>query len=191
MVVLLCMLSLAMMATGLYATYLGSTIIQVERGWTMVIAGSVVATGGTLLLGAALLAQRLGRIRYEIVGLRDRLASIGEMTAEQLALEQMAAEDDEEPEPEPVRKSKPEPSADLGLRPAFQPAAEPPAPKPPAAPRPPEAERVVVGQYESGGNAYTMFSDGSIDASTPAGLRRFASLEELRSFVSSGGERGS
>lgn len=186
MVVLLCMVSLAMMATGLYATYLGSTIIQVERGWTMVIAGSVVLTGGTLLLGVALLAQRLGSIRQEIVALRDRLASIGEMTAEQLAIEQLAAED------ELSREEETEPPPDLRLRPAFQPAApellppEEEAPPPPPAPPP---ERVVVGQYESGGNAYRMYSDGSIDATTPAGLRRFGSLEELRSFVASGGER--
>ena len=47
----------------------------------------------------------------------------------------------------------------------------------------------VVGQYASGGNSYTMFSDGSILADLPAGPRRFSSLDELRSFVAASGER--
>jgi hypothetical protein len=70
------------------------------------------------------------------------------------------------------------------------PAAEPAEVAAPVQTAPP-AERVVVGQYESGGNQYKMYSDGSIDATTATGLRRFNSLEELRAFVAGGGEQAS
>ena len=53
-------------------------------------------------------------------------------------------------------------------------------------PEPPQ--RFLVGTYESGGNVYTMYSDGSIDAKTPSGDFRFASLEELKNFIAEGGE---
>jgi hypothetical protein len=47
-----------------------------------------------------------------------------------------------------------------------------------------------VGTYNSGGNAYVMFSDGSIEADTPSGHYRFKSLDELKDFIASGGEEG-
>jgi hypothetical protein len=46
----------------------------------------------------------------------------------------------------------------------------------------------VIGQYSSGGNAYIMYADGSIEADTPSGRYLFGSLDELKAFVSVGGE---
>lgn len=175
MVILLIILAIAMIATGLTAMAFGMSIVQVERGWTMVISGTVAASGGAILLGVALAAQRLGRIAHELVWIRDRLATIGEMTAE-------TVDWSEEPEPEVLEVPPVE------VVPTRSEEMAPPPPPPPPAP-PPPAERVIVGQYSSGGNEYKMYSDGSIDAMTPAGLRRFASLEELREFVAGGGER--
>ncbi len=167
MVILLCILAVGMIATGLAAMAFGMSIVQVERGWTMVISGTVGASGGAVLLGIALAADRLGRIAHEMIWIRDRLATIGELTAEEAAQAAPAFEERiEEPPPEPAAPSAP-------------------SPEPPQAP----PERVLVGQYSSGGNEYKMFSDGSIDAVTPAGLRRFASLEDLRAFLAGGGER--
>jgi energy-converting hydrogenase Eha subunit A len=54
MIFLLCILAIAMVATGLSALTFGLPIIQNERGWAMVIAGSVGASGGAVLLGVAL-----------------------------------------------------------------------------------------------------------------------------------------
>lgn len=51
-------------------------------------------------------------------------------------------------------------------------------------------ERAVVGRYSSGGNTYMMFDDGTIEAETPNGRFTFASLDELKAFVDSGGEAG-
>jgi hypothetical protein len=55
---------------------------------------------------------------------------------------------------------------------------------------PPAEERIspVVGTYTSGDNRYVMFADGSIEADTPHGTYRFGSLDELKSFIASGGE---
>lgn len=65
-----------------------------------------------------------------------------------------------------------------------------PAPERQAAPKEaaPQQEPVVVGTYASGGNTYVMYSDGSIQAQTPTGLYRFASLDELKAFIAAGGE---
>ena len=49
----------------------------------------------------------------------------------------------------------------------------------------------VIGTYNSGDNKYVMFSDGSIEAETPQGFFRFASLDELKEFIAAGGEGGS
>lgn len=178
MVFLLFVLAIAMIATGLAAMLFGMSIVQVERGWTMVISGTVGATGGALLLGIAIMVMRIGRVVNEMVWVRDRLATIGEITAEETA--GWSEETDADADPEPA------------LAQASNPAGAPPVPPGlDAAPEPvlPPAERVIVGQYASGGNEYKMYSDGSIDATTPAGLRRFSSLEELRAFVAGGGER--
>ena len=48
---------------------------------------------------------------------------------------------------------------------------------------------VEIGRYASGGNSYVMFSDGSIEAETPNGRFRFDSLDQLKHFIASGGER--
>lgn len=44
-------------------------------------------------------------------------------------------------------------------------------------------EPAVTGRYSSGDTNYTMYDDGSIEAQTPDGTMRFASLLELRRFV--------
>lgn len=48
---------------------------------------------------------------------------------------------------------------------------------------PPKPEPAVVGRYSSGDTNYLMFADGSIEAQTPEGVMRFASLTELKRFV--------
>ncbi len=48
---------------------------------------------------------------------------------------------------------------------------------------PPERKATAVGSYESGGNRYVMYSDGSIDAHLPGGVRTFQSLDELKQYV--------
>lgn len=54
---------------------------------------------------------------------------------------------------------------------------------PAAAPLP---EPAVIGRYTSGNTTYVMFADGSIEAETPTGVLRFASLAELKVYVEGG-----
>ncbi|MET4066390.1 hypothetical protein ABID58_001173 [Bradyrhizobium sp. S3.2.6] len=84
--------------------------------------------------------------------------------------------------PEPPAPRRPSPQ-----RPAstFEPAAPQPA-APPPAPEPPPAEQAPVTVLKSGivdGMAYSLYSDGSIEAQMPEGMMRFASIDELRAHL--------
>ncbi len=92
----------------------------------------------------------------------------------------------EEPRPAPPHEAAPPPAP-----PAPEPVAEAPLPQePPYEDLPPEEPpgKTVIGTYDSGGNTYTMYADGTIDADTPAGRFHFASIEELKVFRNAGGE---
>lgn len=127
---------------------------------------------------------------------------------------EMAGEPEITPEPEPVEEpelvEEPESVEEPSLPPAHtaftEEAAAPvtpppePEPEPEIAPEPevarepepepqePAEERSIIGTYESGGNTYTMYADGSIDADTPDGNYHFGSLDELKTFIAEGGE---
>ena len=175
MVVLLILLALVLIATGGAAIVFGSPIVQVERGWTMVISGSVAASAGFVLLGIALSTLRLGRITRELMLIRDRLGSLGQ-SLEEVALPASAPVARQGYPAQPPRALPPDmPPPDM----------QPPMQPPVSAPLPP----VIVGQYQSGGNSYVMYADGSVLADTPGGQHRFDSLDELRGFVAGGGER--
>lgn len=71
--------------------------------------------------------------------------------------------------------------------PVVEPAAASPAPPAPEPPRPaPPAEQAAVTVLKSGvvdGMAYSLYSDGSIEAQMPEGMMRFASIDELRAHL--------
>jgi hypothetical protein len=223
MVFALYIVALAMVAGGLSAIYLGSDIIVMERGWTMVISGAVIAAAGALLAGVATAVARLQAIEHEFAVLRDRLArSDFDAATAQLAAPSRST---------PTREAGAPPTGAAGLSAArgFDIALEPRLGDTPAAAAPPprqpapaaagheaaliEAEGgqaaaggqsgiaphaeaadeasgpAVVGTYNSGGNFYTMYSDGSIEAETPAGKFRFISLDELKDFIAAGGDK--
>jgi hypothetical protein len=68
MIIALLALALAMIVGGLLAAFFGWDIVLVERGWTMVIAGSVTAASGALLLGIAAVVAKLGKIERRLSG---------------------------------------------------------------------------------------------------------------------------
>src|SRR5215212_3585735 len=76
MVVALLVLSFAMILGGLFAVVLGWDIVLVERGWAMVIAGSVCAGSGAVLLGLAVAVGRLGRIRADLASVHEDLSRL-------------------------------------------------------------------------------------------------------------------
>ncbi|GAC1330672.1 MAG: hypothetical protein NVSMB26_08270 [Beijerinckiaceae bacterium] len=51
---------------------------------------------------------------------------------------------------------------------------------------PRQTEPAVIGRYTSGNTTYVMFADGSIEAETPNGILRFASLADLKTYVEGG-----
>jgi hypothetical protein len=95
-----------------------------------------------------------------------------------------ASFDDAWPKPDRMRPAEP-PAASRRPPPrspsTFAEAAPPPAPEPKAA-----AEQAPVTVLKSGivdGMAYSLYSDGSIEAQMPEGMMRFASIDELRSHL--------
>jgi hypothetical protein len=230
MVVALYAVAIAMVLGGAAAAIYGYGIIMVERGWTLVIAGSVMASGGAVLAGIAQIGSRIAAIQRDTARLWDRFGRLDPaavpasptVSPGPLDLAPRGPVDLPEPAAEPTREaSVPEPALPLPPqaaapreRPKLPPAPEPllsdvplrgtaepgDAPATALAPDPgapteeagPEApsKPTVVGTYDSGGNHYVMFSDGSIEADTPNGVFRFASLDELKDFIASGGETG-
>jgi hypothetical protein len=90
--------------------------------------------------------------------------------------------------PRPDRMRAPEPPA--GARrppPPRSPSTLAEAAPPPPAPQPaPEVEPAPVTVLKSGivdGMAYSLYSDGSIEAQMPEGMMRFASIDELRAHL--------
>ena len=73
MIIALFALAIAMIVGGLLAAFLGWDIVLVERGWTMVIAGSVFASSGALLLGIAAAVSRLAQMQAELSRLHASL----------------------------------------------------------------------------------------------------------------------
>ncbi|MDN5005201.1 DUF308 domain-containing protein [Bradyrhizobium sp. GCM10027634] len=82
------------------------------------------------------------------------------------------------PEPPAARRPSPRPSS------TFEPAVPQPAASAP--PEPPQPEQPPVTVLKSGivdGMAYSLYSDGSIEAQMPEGMMRFASIDELRAHL--------
>jgi hypothetical protein len=83
------------------------------------------------------------------------------------------------PEPPAARRPPPRPAS------TFEPAA-PQSAAPPPVPEPSPAEQSPVTVLKSGivdGMAYSLYSDGSIEAQMPVGMMRFASIDELRAHL--------
>src|SRR4051794_33044247 len=91
MVVALLALAVAMIVGGLVAVVQGYDIVLLERGWTLVISGSVCATGGALLLGLSTVLSRLGRIQAELVKTRERMSQAEPALPPSPALDPLAA----------------------------------------------------------------------------------------------------
>lgn len=163
---------------GLGAMWEGWDKIQIERGWSLFIAGSVALAGGvvTLALGAI-----LSRLDHAILA-RDSHTQVAHTQVAPAA---------EEPAPAPTTKPAPEPSVDMPkeevaraeIAHAEVVRKEPPKPNVAAPPRPGAKEPIEVDRYVNGDTVYVMFSDGSVEVRSAHGAQRFASLSELKAKV--------
>jgi hypothetical protein len=70
MIIALMALAFAMILGGLLAAFFGWDIVLIERGWTMVIAGSISAASGALLLGVTAVVSKLSQIQSELARLQ-------------------------------------------------------------------------------------------------------------------------
>ncbi|WFU22566.1 DUF308 domain-containing protein [Bradyrhizobium sp. CB1717] len=98
-----------------------------------------------------------------------------------------ASFDDAWPKPDRMRPPEPPAAARRPPPPPRSPSIFTEAPPPPPAPEPePAAEQPPVTVLKSGivdGMAYSLYSDGSIEAQMPEGMMRFASIDELRAHL--------
>lgn len=88
--------------------------------------------------------------------------------------------------PKPDRMRPPEPPAASRRPPPRSPSTFAEAAPPPASEPPPSVEQAQVTVLKSGivdGMAYSLYSDGSIEAQMPEGMMRFASIDELRAHL--------
>jgi hypothetical protein len=208
MIVALSAVACVMVVIGLGLVVQGTPFTRLEWGWTMVLSGTIAATGGVLLAGVAVLAAALGRVERAL-GRRDAHPNLPPLPAGAVPAAVEAPVVTRAREPGEASENRAilaagdlladAPGAPLGpaalALPADEPSGEPmvEGARPtadeagsPAAKAPP----TVVGTYASGGNAYVMYSDGSIAADTPRGHFTFGSLDELKTFVAEGGEEG-
>ena len=76
MVVALYLIALGMIGAGAASMAYGYGIILNERGWTMVISGTVALSSGLLLLGIAVTAGRVKRLQQELAGTREAVSRL-------------------------------------------------------------------------------------------------------------------
>jgi hypothetical protein len=91
-----------------------------------------------------------------------------------------------EPRLEPKLDARAEPRGGPPMPPLMprEPALREPSPREPMPPPPAEPRTIAI--LKSGvidGMAYTLYTDGSIEAELPQGTMRFASIDDLRSHL--------
>jgi hypothetical protein len=147
------------------AMWIGWDMIQIERGWSLFIAGAAALAGGSVTLALGLVLLRLDDILLE-----TRLALPREPKTPS---EAPPSAKRPAPKPTPPAPPSPPPAETLVEVPENIVAWQQPHPAP-------EAEPVEVDRYTADGVTYVMLSDGSVDVHSADGVRRYASLADLR-----------
>ncbi len=202
-------LGLLLIAAGAASIIQGYPIVVVERGWTQVIAGATALSAGVVTLAIGFLIGAVNRLRR---ALAPAAAAHPPEPVAIAAPDPFAPPPSKDPiEPLPPPRTAPLDAApeaeiaggrgswiDEALSQDAGPRRDEPAPAAADAPSfdqgeaaPPEPEPVktarkpptLVGRYAFGGADYLLYDDGSIDATTPAGVVRFNSLAELRAHL--------
>ena len=181
---IIALLGLAASAGGGWAIAMGWPIVSLERGWTMVVGGSALGSAGVICLAFAAQIFETRRVRLAIDrGLERLAAQLRESQATRPA-----------PPPSPIRAAE---------------AVEPSRATPSAAPRPAPSEALVspprvpaeeakparireaaaademqpARSFTVGDTTFVVFANGSIEARTAEGTRRFDSMEEVRAYL--------
>ena len=179
---------IAVLGTGLalggtIAIYFGAPYIQVEWGYSEVIAGTTALSAGILAVGLAAILFALRDLR--------RLATVGRHGSVSRI---PAASGSEAVAPPPLAADPAVLHSVVGFPPPRTPASgpteAPPREDEPALFRPTYGEEpvmdqapTVAGRYEANGASYVLFSDGTIEVETETGTRRYASMQDLRAEI--------
>jgi len=168
---IIALLGLAASVGGGGAIVMGWPLVPLERGWTMVIAGAALGSGGLVCLALAVQIFEMRRTRLAI----DRaLALLTPGAVGATATASVA--------PSPAMLDN---AADAN-RPAS---ARPAQATGDEARSAPEGEAAAAGEtqparsFTVGDTTFVVFSDGSIEARTTEGTRRFRSMEEVRAYL--------
>jgi hypothetical protein len=204
---LIFVLGLLLALGGAASIYSGYNIVEVERGWTAVIAGSTALSAGIITIGIAFVLRCLQRLQAFLEAEKGFLPLLSELALHQTR-QSLRQSYPQAANIEPA-SSAAELSA-AALTDAGTATAAPtevsiddirrivatgsaPESLPPAAPEEPgEGDGGgplcrITGRYESDGTRYIMYADGSIDASSDRGAFHFGSLAELKAFMESRG----
>jgi hypothetical protein len=165
---------------GAYGLWAGWDLIQLERGWSQFIAGSVALSGGVMTIA-------LGRILTVLTSLKPLpLMSTDRQIASQEAITPLAsASAGSKIEAAGARTAHQILSSD---RQDTLLASTKPTPPPEPTERPQsstQGEAEEVDRYSAGDTTYIMFSDGSVEVRKATGSQRFPSLAALRAATGS------
>jgi hypothetical protein len=169
---IIALLGLAAALAGAGAVALGWPLVPLERGWTLVIAGSALASGGLVSIAIAMQIFETRRTRLAIESVLVRLS----------------APPKESPfvptSPSGVPRRQGEEAHEMA-QPARMP--ERTAPEPP---RIDASEPGATGDdlqparsFTVGETTFVVFTDGSIEARTTEGTKRFRSMEDVRAYL--------
>ena len=206
----LTLLGFALALGGVAAMLRGWDIVQVERGWSLFIGGTVALSGGAVVIALAEVVARLDRllaagvlaaraqapavepsVQREAAPQTERRAAPASRAAPPpppesrtatMTSEESLAPQLEEARPAPAPTAPLAPSAPLRVRREEAQPPEPPA-KPQAPPPPESGGPREIERYQSGGLTYVMYSDGSVELRSDTGAQRFSSIEELRAVL--------
>ena len=166
---------------GGYGLWTGWDLIQLERGWSQFIAGSVALSGGVMTIA-------LGRILAVLTSLKTLpLLTSGNRESVSEAIQPLspssAGSKIEASGARTAHQTLSPDRQDTSL--ASRKLVPPPEPieRPQNSPVPGEVEE--VDRYSAGDTTYIMFSDGSVEVRKPTSSQRFPSLAALRAATGS------
>jgi len=164
-------LGLALIGLGLWGGVAAQDLLPTELGLLYAACGAISAAAGVVTVAIALLIRRVDALGLRLLDLR--LADVPLDGRARRGSPPTSVELEEGAE-------QPAPEYETTLQGDAEPAAENPAQVP-----------KLVGRYSAGGVEYSIFSDGSIEAQTSGGVRRFESMAELRKHLAPrGGDAG-
>jgi hypothetical protein len=182
-------LSLALMIAGLASGYMSLDLLPTS-------AGVLYALGGAVGVSMAIVAFALGVAVRRIDALMElvRRQAVGGKGALEAApaddgSEAPAVEAERDAEEVKAQGAPPEAGKPAAAEEDDAPISENRSGRPPMLPamgragETPDAPPQLVGRYSSGGANYMIFADGSIEAETPEGAFKFASMGDFKRYL--------